>query len=261
VPVPEIASRAERESPRCQVHEDRGAARVPRYSEHVRIAIVALVGLALVGAATAANGEPRKALTAKGNSTAKSVVLKRADLSPGFTQRTRPDDDLPKGVRCGALDESDLTITGEAQSPDFQFTQPGIYVTVGSTANVYRTLKDATASWNRGTSAKTATCFADIVRLGAPRGQNVKIVSAKRLTFPKVAPKTAAFRVVATLTLSGKQRVRAYIDAVILQNGRVQSGVVFTSLGRPVGQGDEVGLASVVAARLASVNRPKGPSA
>jgi hypothetical protein len=51
------------------------------------------------------------------------------------------------------------------------------------------------------------------------------------------------------------------VDAVILQNGRIQSGVVFTSLGRPIGQADEVGLASVVAGRLASANRPKGPTA
>jgi len=226
----------------------------------MRVIVAVLLSLAVVQAAAAADGEPRKALTAQGNATAPSIVLKRADLSPGFTARKRPDDDLPAGVRCGALDESDLTITGEAQSPDFQFTQPGIYVTVGSTANVYRTPKDATASWKRGTSSKTATCFADIVRLGAPRGQNVKIVSAKRLSFPKVAPKTAAFRVVATLNVGGS-RVTAYIDAVILQNGRVQSGLVFTSLGRPVGQPDEVGLAALVAGRLASVNRPKGPTA
>ena len=227
----------------------------------MRLVVAALVALAVVQAAAAANGEPRKALTASGNATARSIVLKRADLSPGFTPHTRPDDDLPAGVRCGALDESDLTITGEAQSPDFQLAQAGILVTVGSTANVYRTLKDATASWKRGTSSKTATCFADIVRLGAPRGQNVKIVSAKRLSFPNIAPKTAAFRVVATLTVSGNQRVRAYIDAIILQNGRVQSGVVFTSLGRPVGQADEAGLAGLVARRMAGSRVPKGPTA
>jgi hypothetical protein len=226
----------------------------------MRAMVAVLLALVAVQAAAAADGEPRKTLTAKGNELARSIVLKRADLSAGFTQRKRPDDDLPAGARCGALDESDLTISGEAQSPDFQLAQAGVFVSVGSTANVYRTLKDATASWRRGTSSKTATCFADIIRLGAPRGQNVTIVSAKRLAFPKVAPKTAAFRVVATLTIGGS-RVRAYVDAVILQNGRIQSGVVFTSLGRPIGQADEVGLASVVAGRLASANRPKGPTA
>jgi hypothetical protein len=226
----------------------------------VRTVLTVLVALAVTPVAWGADGEPKKALTSKGNATARSIVLKRGDLSTAFTLRTRPDEDLPKGVRCGALDESDLTITGEAQSPDFQLSQPGLFVTIGSTTNVYRSLGEAGKSWKRGTSAQTTTCLADIVRLSAPPGQRVSIVSAKRLTFPKVAPMTSAFRVVATLTIGGS-RVRTYIDAIILQHGRIQSGVVFTSLGRPVGQADELGLAALVADRMARANRPKGPTA
>ena len=226
----------------------------------MRSVLTVLVALAVTPVAWGADGEPKKALTSKGNATARSVVLKRGDLSTAFTLRTRPDEDLPKGVRCGALDESDLTITGEAQSPDFQLSQPGLFVTIGSTTNVYRSLGEAGKSWKRGTSAQTTTCLADIVRLSAPPGQRVSIVSAKRLTFPKVAPMTSAFRVVATMTIGGNQ-VRAYVDAIILQHGRIQSGVVFTSLGRPVGQADELGLAALVADRMARANRPKGPTA
>ena len=226
----------------------------------MRSVLTVLVALAVTPVAWGADGEPKKALTSKGNATARSIVLKRGDLSTAFTLRTRPDEDLPKGVRCGALDESDLTITGEAQSPDFQLSQPGLFVTIGSTTNVYRSLGEAGKSWKRGTSAQTTTCLADIVRLSAPKEQRVSIVSAKRLTFPKVAPLTSAFRVVATMTIGGNQ-VRAYVDAIILQHGRIQSGVVFTSLGRPVGQADELGLAALVADRMARANRPKGPTA
>jgi hypothetical protein len=226
----------------------------------VRSVLTILVALAVTPVAWGADGEPKKALTSKGNATARSIVLKRGDLSTAFTLRPRPDEDLPKGVRCGALDESDLTITGEAQSPDFQLSQPGLFVTIGSSTNVYRSLGEAGKSWKRGTSAQTTTCLADIVRLSSPPGQRVSIVSAKRLTFPKVAPMTSAFRVVATMTIGGNQ-VRAYVDAIILQHGRIQSGVVFTSLGRPVGKADELGLAALVADRMARANRPKGPTA
>jgi len=226
----------------------------------VRTFVTVLVALAVTPVALGADGEPKKALTSKGNAMARSIVLQRADLSSDFMLRARPDDPLPKGVRCGALDESDLTITGEAESPDFTLSQPGLFVTIGSTANVYRSLGEAGKSWRRGTSAKTTTCLADIVRLSAPKSQRVSIVSAKRITFPKVAPQTAAFRVVAELNISGN-RVRAYVDAIILQHGRVQSGVVFTSLGRPVPQVDEQGLAGLVADRMARANRPKGPTA
>ena len=226
----------------------------------MRAIVVVVLALAAAQSGWAADGEPKKALTAKGKATAQSIVLKRADLSAAFTARKRPDDDLPRGARCDELDESDLTIVGEAQSPDFQLTQPGIYVTVGSTANVYRTLREASASWKRGTSSQTTTCLADIVRLSAPKGQRVEIVSAKRVAFPKVAPRTAVFRVVATLTVSG-DRIRAYVDAIILQDGRVQSGLVFTSLGRPVGRTDELGVAAVLAERMAKAAPPKGPKA
>ena len=223
--------------------------------------LVVVLALGTAGAAAAADGEPRKALTGAGQTAARSIVLKKGDLSTVFSARQRSDDKLPDGVRCDALDESDLTITGDAQSPDFALSQPGVYVTVGSTAQVYRTPREANLSWKRGSSSQTTTCFADIVRLSAPRAQNVKIVSAKRLSFPKIAPRTAAFRVVATLTLPGNRRVRAYIDAVVLQHGRVQSGLVFTSLGRPVGQADEQGLATLLAVRMAKAAEPKGPKA
>jgi hypothetical protein len=211
--------------------------------------------------AAAADGEPRKALTEKGQETARSIVLKRGDLSAGFTARPRPDDKLPAGVRCDALDESDLTVNGDAQSPDFTLSQPGIYVTVGSSAQVYRTPREAGLSWTRGSSAQTSRCFADIIRLSAPRGQKVKIVSAKKIAFPKVTPRSAAWRVVADLTLPGNRRVRAYVDAIVLQQGRIQSGLVFTSLGRPVGQADAVGLATLLATRMAREAGPSGPKA
>jgi hypothetical protein len=227
----------------------------------MRTLLAVLAALAVTQAAAAADGEPRKALTTKGQATARSIVLKRGDLTAAFSARPRSDDKLPAGVRCDALDESDLTITGDAQSPDFALSRPGIYVTVGSTAQVYRTPREAGLSWKRGNTSHTTTCFADIIRLSAPRGQKVKIVSAKRLAFPKVAPRTMAFRVVAILTLPGNRRVRAYVDAVVLQHGRLQSGLVFTSLGRPVGRADELGLASVLAARMARAAGPAGPKA
>jgi hypothetical protein len=55
--------------------------------------------------------------------------------------------------------------------------------------------------------------------------------------------------------------VRAYVDAVVLQHGRIQAGILFTSLGNPVDQAQRVALASVVAARLAKAARPTGPVA
>jgi hypothetical protein len=230
----------------------------------MRRLLPALVVVSLVApiAAHAGNGQPKKALTKEGQATAHAVVLKRGDLGTGFTSVARSKDKgLPKGARCGPLDETDLTITGDAASPDFRYSQGAAFVTVGSTAQVYRTLREANASWGRGTTKQTTTCLADIIRLSAGSGQKVTVVSAKKIRFPSLSPKTAAYRFVLTITYSGTQRVRAYVDAVILQHGRIQSGLLFTSLGTPIGNADRVALASVVAARMAKASAPGGPIA
>jgi hypothetical protein len=225
--------------------------------------VVAVLVLALLvpGLAGAANGEPKKALTKKDQATAQTVVVKRGDLGQGFTAVARnKDDGVPKGARCGPLDESDLTVTGDAASPDFRLAQQAVFVTVGSTAQVYRTLREANASWSRGTTRQTTTCLADIVRLSAAPGQKITVLSATRVRFPSLSPKTTAYRLVLTVTI-GAQQVRAYVDAVVLQHGRIQAGVLFTSLGRPVEQAQRVALAAVVAARMAKAARPSGPVA
>ena len=167
----------------------------------------------------------------------------------------------PEGARCGGLGEEDLTITGDAASPDFRFAQGPVFITVGSTAQVYRTLADANASWRRGASMKTATCLADIVRLSAEPGQNIKGRVGEADPFPAVSPKSTAYRLVLSVGVGNGPRLPAYVDAVILQHGRIQTGLVFTSIGQPVGEVDRVALATVVAARMAKANGPNGPVA
>jgi len=231
----------------------------------VRLLLLAVLTAAIVAPASAlaSDGQPKKALTKAGQVTARSVILKRGDLGSGFTSIARNKDDrnLPKGARCGPLAETDLTVTGDAASPDFRLAQAPVFVTVGSTAQVYRTLREANTSWNRGSTRQTTTCLGDIIRLSGGPGQKITVVSAKKIRFPSVSPKTAAYRIVVNVTIAGNQRVRAYVDAVILQHGRIQSGLLFTSFGSPVGDPDRIALAKVVAGRMARATAPSGPVA
>jgi hypothetical protein len=223
--------------------------------------VIGMIAPLVPAVGVAANGQPKKALTKKDQASATSIVIRRSDLGQGFTAVARSkDESLPKGARCGALDESDLTVTGDAASPDFRFAEPSAFVTVGSTAQIYRTLREANASWSRGTTSQTTTCLSDIVRLSASPGEKITVQSATRVRFPSLSPKTTAYRLVLTVQIGG-QKVRAYVDAVVLQHGRIQSGILFTSLGRPVDQAQRVALASVVAARMAKATRPSGPIA
>lgn len=218
--------------------------------------------LAAAGTAAAADGEPRKKLTEKDQTLARSIVLKRTDLGAGFTAQARPaNEPLPKGARCGALDESDLTVSGDASSPDFRLAGAGVFVTIGSSAHVYRTLKEANASWMRGTSRQTLTCLGDIVRLSAAPSQKIEIVASRQVSFPKLAPRTSAYRVVVSIASGSQPAVRAYVDAIVLQRGRVQSVLLFTSLVRPVDRTEAAALAGVMAGRMEKASKPRGPVA
>ena len=59
-----------------------------------------------------------------------------------------------------------------------------MFVTVGSTAQVYRTLREANTSWSRGSTRQTTTCLGDIIRLSAGPGQKITVVSAKKIPLP-----------------------------------------------------------------------------
>lgn len=220
------------------------------------IVVVLAAGVALLAAAgaSAGKGDPKRAITKVDEARAKSVVLTKADLGAPFVARPTGSGDLPPGVRCGPLSESDLTITGDAESPDFQLDQPGALLTVGSTAQVYRSVREANASWARAQKPAALTCLSDIVARSGGSGQRIDVVSAKRLAFPRVAPRTAAYRIVA-LVRSGATSVKVYFDAVLLQQGRVQAGVVFTSAVRPVGAADQASLARLVAGRIAKAQK------
>jgi hypothetical protein len=87
------------------------------------------------------------------------------------------------------------------------------------------------------------------VRKAGGTGQRVEVLSARRLAFPRVSDKTMAFRVVARVS-SGAAKVKVYFDAILLQQGRIQAGLVLTSALQPVGQTDQAALAGVVAARI-----------
>jgi hypothetical protein len=225
----------------------------------MRVLALSLFALAIAAPALGADGEPKKALTAKGQTIARSIVLKRADLSGGFVAHKASEAVRPKGARCGAVDESDLTVTGDADSPDF--TRDALGIAVGSSASVYRTLRESNAAWRRAGTAAAVRCFADLVRLTSPAARKVKIVSAKRIPFPEVSSKSIAYRVVATMSLGGSRTIRAYFDAVLLQQGNVQAALVVTSLGSAVPLEQEQALAGVLADRMAKAAGPTGPVA
>ena len=205
-----------------------------------RLAVV-VFALALVGAgaALAARGDPQRKLTPSDQARARAMLVRQVDMGPAF--RSTPASGRDDGLYCAALDESDLTVTGEAESPGFASTVEF----VSSQAYVYRTRADANASWQRGTSAAGQKCLRQGLRREL-QGGTVRLVSFKKIAFPKLAQRSVAYRAIAE-----QQGVRVYLDLVALQEGRAQVAIVYGAGFSAPPKPEELRLARTVARRMA----------
>jgi hypothetical protein len=166
-----------------------------------RLGALLVLCIAVPAVALAADTDPKKKITPVDQAKARSILLKRSDFAAGWKKVPSPPE---SDATCPGFnpDESDLTLTGEADS-NFEHTQ-GL-LSVASYSEVFATKADAVKSWTRSDKPATARCIGYFFREGATsESTEVKIVSAKRMAFPKLAPRTIAFKVVARLTITDK---------------------------------------------------------
>ena len=185
----------------------------------LRIALVALLAAVLTGAALAATGDPVKHHTAADMAKARSIVFKLRELGPGWRRDTsQQTDDSP---RCSyfEIDESDLVETGYAEGT----FNDSSGATLGSEASVYKTVAHAQATWSRHVRPALARCLADELRREAAKdGDTIAIVRTGKLSFPKVSPRTAAYRLLVRLTPKGRTTaIPLTFDLVFLERGRI----------------------------------------
>lgn len=212
------------------------------------LATVTTLGLALclTASALADHLEPAKRIRAADQARAKAMLLRQSDL-PGF-QRQPPAGRDPH-LTCSGLNESDLTVTGDAEAPTWGVAT--VFVTSSST--VYATRADAVTSWRRGTSGAGTSCLREELGREFAR-QGARVVSLRRMSFPSLAQRSAAYR----LTLSGEaqgQTVSAFVDFVVLLQGRALGGLVVGSALVQPDRRAEVGLARTLAGRMAKAMR------
>jgi len=209
-----------------------------------RLAVAFLVAsLVVSGAALAARGDPEKKITPADQARARAMLLRKADLGPGFkaTPASAEGDDF----YCEALDESDLTLTGDAESPDFERE----LTFLSSLAQVYESVADASASWRRGTSAAGEKCVRDEFRKQFQK-DGIRLIAFRRLAFPRLAQRTVAYRLAAA-----SQGVRVYVDVVVLQQSRAQAALLLGSALTPLAKAEEVRLATGIADRMKTAMR------
>jgi hypothetical protein len=217
------------------------------------LAALLVLCVAVPAIALAADTDPKKRFTAADRTKARSIVLKRTDFAAGWKLTPpSPESDLV----CPGFnpDESDLTLTGEGEA---NFDRAADGAVVYSYSEVWASKADALKSWARSDKPAVARCLGYAFRKGAEEeeGVQVKIVSAGRMAFPKLAPRTAAFKVVARVTFTDNgqtQTVPFTIQAFAFGNGRADATFAAITAGAGLAPADLRAFGTLLAKRLAA---------
>ena len=205
------------------------------------LVFLAVVSLLVAGTASAGLGDRQKRIVRADQARARAALLRPADLT-GFTASPPS---KSSGSYCAALDESDLTLTGDAASSTFI----SVASVVSSLSRVYATRTQSAASWRRSQRAAGQACTRGTLRKQAEAGGG-ELTSYGRISFPRLAEASVAYRAVVSGT--GTQ---ALFDVVFLKQGRGHAVVAFASAIAPFDQAARVRLARLVANRLTKAMR------
>lgn len=208
-----------------------------------RVSACLLLALVVAGGAVAARGDPQKQFTRADQARAKAMLLRKTDFAQEWKTSKPSDEEVD--FFCAALDESDLTLTGEGESLDFEQEKASRYLYAGSLSYIYKTTAQSAESWRQSTNAAGLRCAARGFEHVA-KEEGGKFVSLRRIAFPRLAPQTVAYRV--TLKFAG---VPLILDTVMMRYGRAQAGPLLMGSPSAFPHAEEVRLAKLVAQRMA----------
>ena len=210
--------------------------------------LVAVLGtaLALATAAAADDGRLQIHLTPADQAAARAASLTMAELGAGWAGGLDKSNGAPTPL-CPPKHarESDLVLTGVAVT-SFSNSQAGF--SIGSDVQLLRTSKMVRLDWQR-TVVRPGVVACVRTQFAADARSSERIVSVRKLPFPRVTPYTAAYRIVFQAPGSSKQR--GIEDIVLLARGRMEISLVLLAPldGASVASAGELRIARALTAR------------
>jgi hypothetical protein len=209
---------------------------------HVLVATA--VALALAATALAGDGKEQIKLNARDQALARSIVIRRADVgtAPGWSGGMKKPD-LSGGLSCANYhpEQSDLVVTGTAES-EFHNVRG---LLLDSEAQVLRTARMVRLDWERSVIAPGAVpCLRQTIVKSI--GSGGKLVSFRKLAFPRIGDVRAAFLLMLDVKAQGTS-VRVMVEPVLVGTGRVEITLMGAA---PAGAEKSVTAAQVRLARI-----------
>jgi hypothetical protein len=186
---------------------------------------LALAAGVTAAAALAGGGREQIRYTAADQAAARATVLRRSDLLPstGWTGgRVKPDLSPPPSCPNYHPKQSDLVLTGAAEST---FRRGA--VAIGNEIQILKSRRMLRLDWRREVLA-SGTISCQRQDLARSLGSSAKVVSFKRIPFPRIARYTTEFRALVDVSVPGGKTAHLVVDAVLL--GRSRTEISFTTL-------------------------------
>ena len=216
------------------------AARIARM-----LALASAAAILVVAAAEASLAEsPKTSFNAGDQAAARAAVIRSSDLGAGWTGSVKKGKvDVPPACAGWSPRQADLVITGLAES---EFSAQGVQGF--SSAQVYKTTRMAALDWQRTVIEIPMRCLTKQVTDAV--GAEAKVVSIRRMSFPKLTTYTARIRVVAEY--NGDSNARVILDSVVFGRGRslASIGLIAPYAERAAADAAEVRLAKIVLSRI-----------
>jgi hypothetical protein len=219
--------------------------------------IGALLAAAVVAAAgpAGAAGAPGPAVrqTRAGTAAAQASLLTRKDLGAGWTATATRASGLL--VSCSGHRPSGAGVveTGNASSPTFAAGRVGPFIV--QVTSVYASAAQASTYWRRAVTAGLVACARQSLQTISARGIRVRVLSQGALPLAKVAPMTAGYRVVASLSSAAERDLKTYVDWILVGRGRALTEIMISSFAQPPADFEHA-LALIADARMGGGHAP-----
>ena len=185
-----------------------------------RAVLAALVVVHAVGVSAEAAAPPNKPvirLNAADNALARAAVLRRADLGSTGWSGGSVKPDVSSTLSCPGYTpkQSDLVVTGAAET---DFRRTGLQLQ--SVAELLKTRAMVARDWRRTVAdPRGSACLRHLLVKGLTRSE--RLVSFRKLAFPRLTRYTAAYRSVVSVRTQGTT-VPVLFDAVLVARGRTE---------------------------------------
>jgi hypothetical protein len=184
--------------------------------------------------------------TTAGNAAAHRALVRPADLGKTWVAGRTPKQ--PGSLVCGTSVPSGVIETGSAVSPTYSRGATGPFLS--ESVYVYSSAAGAARFFPLAAGPGAAACVEKTLASAGASGKVAFTVTTREsLSAPRVGVRSAAYRIAGVAAVTA-QKVRIYVDVVLLLRGNAISELAVSSFATPVDPATELAVARAATKRL-----------